>query len=384
MDGLINFTGTLSGEIEDGGGSGVTPHVTADASVNDQTGVPGVTVVRSGPDAAPHFDFEFVNLKGADGAPGAQGPQGLTGATGPAGAQGPRGFTGATGATGPAGADGYSPAVTITDITGGHRVTITDETHPLGQNFDIMNGIDGTDGQDGSPGPEGPQGPTGAGVPTGGTTGQYLRKAGPGDYITEWADPTPDALPVISDEYDDYTAYSVGDYCIHENTLYKCNTDITPYEVWDPTHWDACTVGEEIAAANSDIAALNASLTQLHANAYTITKIDGTLTTTETTYNNMQVGGEYRKFSDYDYLLFLLKFSNSDIRDTVLIPASYWASGSQIARQILHGAGGTTAANYNVSGIISKYNNDTSIKANTTGNNTFTYLEIIGLKIQAN
>ena len=262
MDGLINFTGTLSGEIEDGGGSGVTPHVTADASVNDQTGVPGVTVVRSGPDAAPHFDFEFVNLKGADGAPGAQGPQGLTGATGPAGAQGPRGFTGATGATGPAGADGYSPAVTITDITGGHRVTITDETHPLGQNFDIMNGIDGTDGQDGSPGPEGPQGPTGAGVPTGGTTGQYLRKAGPGDYITEWADPTPDALPVISDEYDDYTAYSVGDYCIHENTLYKCNTDITPYEVWDPTHWDACTVGEEIAAANSDIAALNASLTQ--------------------------------------------------------------------------------------------------------------------------
>lgn len=263
MDGLINFTGSLTGEIEEGGGSGVTPHVTADASVNDQTGVPGVTVVRSGPDAAPHFDFEFVNLKGADGTPGAQGPQGLTGATGPAGAQGPRGFTGATGATGPAGADGYSPAVTITDITGGHRLTITDETHPLGQNFDIMNGIDGTDGQDGSPGPEGPEGPVGPGVAIGGTTGQYLRKAGPGDYITEWADPIPDALPIISDEYDDYTAYYVGDYCIHENTLYKCNTDITPYEVWDPTHWDACTVGEEIAAANSEIDTINSNLAQL-------------------------------------------------------------------------------------------------------------------------
>lgn len=186
MDGLINFTGSLSGEIEEGGGSGVTPHVTATASVNDQTGVPGVTVVRSGPDAAPNFDFNFVNLKGADGAPGSQGPQGLTGATGPAGAQGPRGFTGATGATGPAGADGYSPAVSVTDITGGHRVTITDETHPLGQNFDVMNGVDGTDG---SPGPEGPRGPAGAGVPTGGAAGQYLRKAGPGDYITEWATP---------------------------------------------------------------------------------------------------------------------------------------------------------------------------------------------------
>ena len=143
-------------------------------------------------------------------------------------------------------------------------------------------------------------------------------------------------------------------------------------------------VQDAVKQLDTGLGNTNASLTNLHAKAYTITKIDGTLTTTETTYNNMQVGGEYRKFSDYDYLLFLLKFSNSDIRDTVLIPAAYWASGSQIARQILHGAGGTTAANYNVSGIISKYNNDTSIKANTTGNNTFTYLEIIGLKIQAN
>lgn len=186
MDGLINFTGSLSGEIDEGGGSGVTPHVTATASVNDQTGVPGVTVVRTGSDAAPNFNFEFVNLKGADGSPGSPGPQGLQGVPGPAGSQGPRGFTGATGSPGPAGRDGYSPAVTVTDITGGHRVTITDETHPLGQNFDVM---DGVDGQDGSTGPEGPQGPAGVGIPTGGTTGQYLRKVGSGDYLTEWATP---------------------------------------------------------------------------------------------------------------------------------------------------------------------------------------------------
>lgn len=188
MDGLINFTGSLSGNIDEGGGSGVTPHVTATASVNDQTGVPGVTVVRSGTDEAPNFDFNFVNLKGEDGAPGAQGPQGLTGATGPAGAQGPRGFTGATGATGPAGADGYSPAVSVTDIPGGHRVTITDETHPLGVSFDVMDGTDGTDGQDGSPGPQGPQGQPGAGVPEGGTVGQILTKAAAVDYDTEWMD----------------------------------------------------------------------------------------------------------------------------------------------------------------------------------------------------
>ena len=38
------------------------------------------------------------------------------------------------------GDDGYSPAVTIATITGGHRVTITDEAHPSGQSFDVMDG----------------------------------------------------------------------------------------------------------------------------------------------------------------------------------------------------------------------------------------------------
>ena len=38
------------------------------------------------------------------------------------------------------GADGVSPAVTITTITGGHTVTITDADHPSGQSFNVMNG----------------------------------------------------------------------------------------------------------------------------------------------------------------------------------------------------------------------------------------------------
>ena len=49
----------------------------------------------------------------------------------------PRGQTGATGA------DGYSPEVTITTITGGHRVTITDADHPSGQSFDVLDGAPG-------------------------------------------------------------------------------------------------------------------------------------------------------------------------------------------------------------------------------------------------
>lgn len=38
------------------------------------------------------------------------------------------------------GTDGVSPAVTITTITGGHTVTITDASHPGGQSFNVMDG----------------------------------------------------------------------------------------------------------------------------------------------------------------------------------------------------------------------------------------------------
>ena len=42
--------------------------------------------------------------------------------------------------------DGVSPTVTITDIAGGHRVTITDAAHPGGQSFDVMDGAGGEAG----------------------------------------------------------------------------------------------------------------------------------------------------------------------------------------------------------------------------------------------
>lgn len=50
------------------------------------------------------------------------------------------GLRGSEGEQGPAGDDGVSPEVTITSITGGHRVNITDADHPSGQNFDVMDG----------------------------------------------------------------------------------------------------------------------------------------------------------------------------------------------------------------------------------------------------
>lgn len=44
------------------------------------------------------------------------------------------------------GEDGVSPAVTVTEITGGHQVTITDADHPQGQSFDVLDGQGGGGG----------------------------------------------------------------------------------------------------------------------------------------------------------------------------------------------------------------------------------------------
>ena len=69
---------------------------------------------------------------------------------------------------------GFSPVVTVSSITGGHQISITDAEDT--ETFNVMDGADGAPGQDG------------VGVPTGGTTGQVLAKASGTDYDTEWVD----------------------------------------------------------------------------------------------------------------------------------------------------------------------------------------------------
>lgn len=88
---------------------------------------------------------------GADGEPG---QQGATGPQGPAGPQGQQGIQGNPGSDGHDGQDGVSPSVTVTEITGGHSVKITDAAHPDGQTFQVM---DGEQGAKGDPGDDAPQ-----------------------------------------------------------------------------------------------------------------------------------------------------------------------------------------------------------------------------------
>lgn len=142
---VMNGTNGSNGTDGSDGTNGITPSITATASVDAlSSNNPSVVVTKTGTDALPIFNFAFSGLKGAAGA---------------------------------AGADAVSPAVTIQSITGGTRVTITDEDHPLGQSFDVM---DGSDGQ---------TGPAGPGVPNGGTAGQLLAKIDGQDQNCEWINP---------------------------------------------------------------------------------------------------------------------------------------------------------------------------------------------------
>lgn len=50
----------------------------------------------------------------------------------------------------------------------------------------------------------------------------------------------------IAAPYSNMTTYAIGDYCIHEYTLYRCITPISTAEDWTPAHWTAVTVISEL------------------------------------------------------------------------------------------------------------------------------------------
>ena len=60
------------------------------------------------------------------------------------------------------GADGITPTVTVTDITNGHNVEFYyGYEDPRNRNFDVMNGINGADGKNGTDGKDGINGTNG-------------------------------------------------------------------------------------------------------------------------------------------------------------------------------------------------------------------------------
>ena len=155
-----------------------------------ETLAPGAQATAEVTDVGGHKNLAFGIPAGQQGEPGVDGQDGedgfsptvtVTDITGGhrisiTDATGTNTFDVLNGTNGTDGQDGYSPTVTVTDITGGHRVSVTDATGT--KTFDVMDGQDGHDGTDG------------VGVPSGGTTGQVLAKKSGTDYDTEWKTPS--------------------------------------------------------------------------------------------------------------------------------------------------------------------------------------------------
>ena len=155
--------GTTSTFEVTNGAAGQAPTITMTATADAQSSAnPSVTVTKTGSDASPTYNFAFSGLKGAKGDTGVSPEVTISTITGGhsvkiTDADHPSGQTfnvmdGEDGQDGEDGTDGVSPSVTISSITGGHAVTITDKDHPSGQSFNVMDGEDGQDGQDGDDG----------------------------------------------------------------------------------------------------------------------------------------------------------------------------------------------------------------------------------------
>lgn len=141
---------------------------------------------------------------GATGPAGPTGPTGPTGATGATGPQGPAGPAGPTGSTGPAGAAGtlwYFGAGAPSSGTGANNDVYINTSNgdlykKISGTWTYQTNIKGPTGATGATGPQGDPGATGAtgatgpagpGVPTGGTTGQVLKKNSNTNFDTVWA-----------------------------------------------------------------------------------------------------------------------------------------------------------------------------------------------------
>lgn len=125
--------------------------ITATASVDNTSGVPGVTVQKTKVENNYNFDFAFTGLKGQDGAKGddgeqgPQGPQGIQGQTGPQGLQGQQGVRGEQG-TG-------IQSITLVGTDGeGNNIYLITLTNGATYNFTANRGPQGPKGDQGIPG----------------------------------------------------------------------------------------------------------------------------------------------------------------------------------------------------------------------------------------
>lgn len=56
---------------------------------------------------------------------------------------------------------------------------------------------------------------------------------------------------LVALEYSSSATYAVGDYCVHDNKMYRCTTAISTAEAWNSAHWSLVIIGDELKTKKS-------------------------------------------------------------------------------------------------------------------------------------
>lgn len=68
---------------------------------------------------------------------------------------------------------------------------------------------------------------------------------------------------VISDAYNANTTYAVGQYCIYNNSLWRCKTQCKGQTPAENSYWTKRNLGQEIKQINTDLSAINSNLSDI-------------------------------------------------------------------------------------------------------------------------
>ncbi|MBR3333267.1 MAG: hypothetical protein IKG23_03150 [Clostridia bacterium] len=98
----------------------------------------------------------------------------------------------------------------------------------------------------------------------------------------------------IAANYSTSSAYDVGDLCIYQGNLYRCNTAIASGEEWTAAHWTQVNIAGELDSQKQDITSNTTAIANLNSktakrvmNTTTVTKNGGTATVNWSEFGNM-------------------------------------------------------------------------------------------------
>ena len=80
------------------------------------------------------------------------------------------------------------------------------------------------------------------------------------DAIDEISNILDEEKTIISDAWNNSTNYTVGQYCIYNNTLWKCLVQHNGQEPSEGTYWTKTQIDDEILSIKNDVSTINSNL----------------------------------------------------------------------------------------------------------------------------